>query len=318
VVTIRILLVEDFEPFRRVVRRMLESRTDLTIIAEAVDGLEAVEKAKLLKPDLILMDIGLPKRNGLSAAKQIAVDSPRSKLLFISMEAAPEIVQEAFNVGARGYIHKVNAESDLIPAIDAILAGGQYTSSDLDPGIAATETSRHEVLFYSEDSVFFSQGVRFLRAALESDGAAVVTVTAAHGQGLIERLESEGFDVSRAIQQGRYIALDVGEFLSNVVVNGVPDISRVSRVLGDEVRSALDARKTEDARVAVLSEGAGILSAQGNFDGAIQIETNGVDSFDIPGVDSLCTYPRSAFEQGDDHSVYRDICAAHTAVLPDL
>ena len=296
---IRILLVEDFEPFRRVVRRMLESRMDLSIIAEAVDGVEAVIKAKLLKPDLILLDIGLPKRNGISAARQIMVDSPASKLIFISLEASPETVQAAFSAGAQGYIHKLSADADLIPAIDAVVAGRQYISSDIDPGSSAKEQSRREVLFYSEDSVFLTNGVRFLRGALESDGAAVAIVTAAHGQSLVERLESEGVDVNRAIQQGRYILLDVGEFVSNGVVNGVPDFKRFSRVLGDAVRSAFKARKTKHSRVAIVGECSALLCAKDNFDGAAQIETEDVDSFDSRGVDILCTYAQSASKQTD-------------------
>jgi CheY-like chemotaxis protein len=295
---------------------MLQARADLTIIAEAVDGVEAVEKAKLLKPDLILLDIGLPKRNGLSAAKQIVVDSPGSKLLFISMEASPETVQAAFNAGARGYIQKLSVEPDLLPAIDALLAGRQFVSSDIAPGSTAKDQSRHEVLFYSQEAVFLKNGARFLREALESDGAAVLIVTAAHGQSLVQSLESEGCDVNRAIQQGRYTLLDVGEFLSNVVVNGVPNIKRLSRVLGDVVKSALKARKTEHARVAMLGEGCGNLCVEGNFDGAILMET-GVDSFDTRGVDILCTYPQSAFDQKDSSAVYESICAGHTAVSPD-
>ena len=312
---IRILLVEDFEPFRRIIRSMLQSRTDLTIVAEAVDGVEAVEKASLLKPDLILMDIGLPKRNGISAARQIVVDSPDSKLLFISLEASPEIVKAALAIGAQGYVHKLSVETDLIPAIDAIIAGRQYLSADIAPDSTAKEQPRHEIVFYSDDSVFLEHGARLLRAALESDGAAVVIVTAVHGQGLVQKLESEGVDVNRAIRQGRYTSVDVREFLSQVVVNGVPDLKQVSRVLGDAVKAALKARKTEHSRVAIVGEGSGLLCAEGNFDAAIQIETKGIASCDVQGIDILCAYPQSAFEQTDGEAKYQSICAAHSAVL---
>jgi CheY-like chemotaxis protein len=289
---------------------MLESRTDLTIIAEAVDGLEAVEKAKLLKPDLILLDIGLPKQNGISAARQIVVESPASKILFVTLEASPETVKAALSAGAQGYIHKLSVEADLLLAIDALVAGRQYISGDIDPDSTAKEQSRHEVLFYSEDSVFLENGVLFLRGALESGGAAVAIITAAHGQSLVQRLESEGFDVNRAISQGRYTFVDVGEYLSKVVVNGVPDFKRFTKVLGGVVKSALKARMTEHSRVAIFGECSGTLCAEGNFDGAIQME-----SFDTGDIDVLCTYSEKAFEQTDGDPVYEDICAAHTAVL---
>jgi CheY-like chemotaxis protein len=316
VASVRILVVEDFAPFRRLVRTMLRPRKDLTIIGEAVDGLEAVQKARLLKPDLILLDLGLPKQNGITAAKQIVVDSPGSKLLFMSLEASPETVQAAFDAGAQGYIQKLSAEGDLIPAIDALVAGRQFVSGDIDFRITAKEPSHHEVLFYSDDTVFLENGVRFLRDALESDGSAVVIATAAHGQSLVQRLESEGLDVDRAIRQGRYTLLDVGEFLSNVVVNGVPESQAFSSVLGNAVKSALSAGKTEKSRVAIFGECSGALCAEGNFDGAIQMETMGGASFDPRFVDILCTYPESAFERTGGDSVYQTICALHTAVSP--
>ena len=128
----RILLVEDFEPFRRFVRLALEPRTEFEIIDEAVDGLEAVQKAKALQPELILLDIGLPKLNGMAAAEQIRILAPGSKLLFLSLESSPAIVEEAFRLGAQGYVHKLRAQSDLVPAIEAVLAGKQFVSGNLE------------------------------------------------------------------------------------------------------------------------------------------------------------------------------------------
>jgi len=135
---VRILLVDDFAPFRQLVRELLRARTDFTIIDEAVDGVEAVDKARLLKPDLILLDIGLPKLNGFSAAQQIVVHSPGSKLVFISLEASPETVQAAFDLGVRGYLQKLNIEADLIPAIEAVVAGRRFAGSDIE-GAEGTE-----------------------------------------------------------------------------------------------------------------------------------------------------------------------------------
>jgi DNA-binding NarL/FixJ family response regulator len=315
VAPIRILLVEDFEPFRRVVRLLLQARTDLTIVDEAVDGVEAVEKASLLKPDLILMDIGLPKRSGISAAKQIAVDSPRSKLLFVSLEASPETVQAAFQAGAKGYLQKLTVETDLIPAIDAIAAGRQYISGDIQRSNAETVTPRHEALFYSDETTFLEGALPFVRSVLDTGGAAIAIVTASHGTGLIRGLEAGGVDVDRAIKEGRYTPLDVADFLSHAVANGLLDLERLSRFMADPVKSALQARQTEHARVAIVGEGGGQLCAAGNIEGAIDLETKGVGAFDNRAIDFLCPYPMSAFERTDGDVAYRKICAEHTAVL---
>jgi DNA-binding NarL/FixJ family response regulator len=120
---VRILLVEDFEPFRRFIRSQLQPRLDLEVIAEASDGLEAVHVAGQLQPDLILLDIGLPKLNGIEAARRIRKLCPESKIVFLSQESSADVIEEALNSGGTGYVVKTNAGSELLDAIDAITDG---------------------------------------------------------------------------------------------------------------------------------------------------------------------------------------------------
>lgn len=127
-----ILIVEDFEPFRRFVREVLESRAEFRVVGEAIDGLEAVRKAQELKPNLILLDSGLPKLNGFAAAEQIRILVPDAILLFVSLESSLVAVREALRLGALGYVHKMRAQLDLLPAIESVLAGKQFVSSGLD------------------------------------------------------------------------------------------------------------------------------------------------------------------------------------------
>jgi DNA-binding NarL/FixJ family response regulator len=125
---IRILVVDDFEPMRKTVRATLQKRCDLQIVGEASDGLEAVQKAVELNPDLILMDIGLPSQNGIEAARQIRELVPEAKILFLSQETSPEVIQKASSVSASGYVVKVNAGIELVLAIDAVISGEQFVS----------------------------------------------------------------------------------------------------------------------------------------------------------------------------------------------
>jgi DNA-binding NarL/FixJ family response regulator len=128
---IRILIVDDFKDWRRQVLLLLQERPEWQVIAEAADGAEAIQRAKELKPDLILLDIGLPKHNGIEAARRIRRLSPDSKIAFLSADNSSDIVQVALGTGAVGFIHKVRAQSELLPAIDAILRGGQFVSNTL-------------------------------------------------------------------------------------------------------------------------------------------------------------------------------------------
>jgi CheY-like chemotaxis protein len=128
---IRILMADDFEGWRHQVRLLLQVRTDLQVICEASDGAEAVQKADDLKPDLIVLDIGLPRLNGIDDARRIRQLSPASKILFLSQNNDPDVVQAALGAGALGCAHKTNAREELLPAIDAVLRGNQFVGSAL-------------------------------------------------------------------------------------------------------------------------------------------------------------------------------------------
>jgi DNA-binding NarL/FixJ family response regulator len=128
---IRVLVVDDFEKWRRQVHLLLQARPAWRVIAEASDGSEAVQKAEDLKPDLILLDIGLPKLNGIEAARQIRQRSPSSKIVFLSQNSDLDIVRAAFDTGASGYVRKIDAGRELLPAVDAVLGSKQFVSSSL-------------------------------------------------------------------------------------------------------------------------------------------------------------------------------------------
>jgi len=131
---LRVLLVEDFEPFRRFIWTTLQ-KTELQIIAEVSDGLEAVRKAQELQPDLILLDIGLPGLNGIEAARRIRTLSPQSRILFVSQESSADVIEEAMNSGALGYVVKTQAASDLLAAVEAVREGRTFVSN----GLAVTQ-----------------------------------------------------------------------------------------------------------------------------------------------------------------------------------
>jgi DNA-binding NarL/FixJ family response regulator len=142
---LRILVVEDHAPFRRLICTALQRRGEVQTI-EAVDGLEAVQRAEVLQPDLILLDINLPKLHGFEVAKRIHSLAPHARLLFVSQESSPDIVRKALSLGADGYVQKLSAGTDLLPAIDAVFGGQRFVSS----GLAFTEPAdapaphRHE------------------------------------------------------------------------------------------------------------------------------------------------------------------------------
>jgi DNA-binding NarL/FixJ family response regulator len=125
---VRVLVVDDYEPFRRFVCSTLGKSSDLRVIGEADDGLEAIHKAEELQPDLIVLDIGLPTLNGIEAARRIRKLAPESTILFVSQESSEDVMHEALSLGAIGYVVKAHAGSELLAAVEAARSGRLFNS----------------------------------------------------------------------------------------------------------------------------------------------------------------------------------------------
>ena len=129
--TVRVLVVDDFEPWHDFVSKTLAKETELDIVGRVSDGLEAVQQAQELNPDLILMDVGLPSLNGIEAARQILNVAPTPKILFVSENRSVDVAETALSNGAGGYVVKSDAGSELLPAIKAVLEGKRFISASL-------------------------------------------------------------------------------------------------------------------------------------------------------------------------------------------
>jgi len=335
--TIRVLVVDDYEPWHRLVRSTLQTQPGLKIVGEASDGLEAVQKAEELQPDLILLDVGLPKLDGIEAARRIRRLSPHSAILFVSLQASADVVRVALETGARGYVFKTDAGRELLSAVNAVLRGDQFVSSRFashdftrasgtrDPQKVQANTvsalsphnmeiaRRHVVGFYSNDRRLLDDLTQFIGAALKAGKGAIVVATESHRESLLPRLQAQGWDMGAAMEQGRYIALDAAETLSTVMRNGMPDPVRFFRLLGDLVVTAAEAAEGERADVAIFGECVHLLWAQGNAEGAILLEKLGNQLAKTYDVDILCGYSLGSFRGGIGSHIFEKICAEHSA-----
>src|SRR5580765_1788388 len=128
---IRILVVDDLAAWRRCLIEKMRAEGNFQVVAVATDGLEAIRKAEELQPDLILLDVGLPKLDGIRAAREIRKVAPESKILFLSQELDPTIAGGALSAGGHGYVVKSAAVSDLAPAMRAVMHGETFLSPTL-------------------------------------------------------------------------------------------------------------------------------------------------------------------------------------------
>jgi DNA-binding NarL/FixJ family response regulator len=129
--TIRVVVVDDYEPFRRIVCRTLGGMRGTQVIGEASDGFNAIRKAEELQPDLMVLDIGLAALNGIEVARRIRKLCPDCKILFLTQESSVEVAQETFELGASAYIVKAHAGSELSAAVEAVCRGRRFVSKGL-------------------------------------------------------------------------------------------------------------------------------------------------------------------------------------------
>jgi len=335
----RVLVVDDYEPFRRFICSTLRKRPTLQIVGEGSDGLEAVHKSERLQPDLIVLDIGLPSLNGIEAARRIRRVASNSKILFVSQESSAEVVQEALSLGALGYVVKAYAGSELLAAVEAVTESKHFFSSGLSglpfaemvdaqppdslcqeevlaslaPGRAEV-TRSHEVQFYSDDASFLAGFTSFIEATLKAGNTVTVVATESHRNSLLQRLVEHGIDVASAIEEGRYLPLDVAETLSSFMVNDLPDPVRFLTVAGELIAAAAKAARGEPPRVAACGECAPVLWAQGKADAAIQLEHLWDEIGKKYDIDILCGYVLTDFQREQESHIRSRICAEHSTV----
>jgi len=337
--SLRILVVDDYEPFRRFICSTIKPRLDLQVIGEATDGLEALQKCGELQPDLTILDLGLPKLDGIKVAGQIRKLSPESKILILSQEFSADVAQEAFSAGALGYVVKAHAGSELLPALEVVRQGGQFISKGLSgplftetqgpgsfdrPEAAPTVppgtgeiTRTHAVRFYSDDESFLAGFSRFIEAALLDGRAVIVAATGEHQSSLLSKLHEDGVNLSAAIDQGRYLTLDVSKTLATFMVNGLPDPVRFDKITDEVLSLAANASKAKPPRVAVCGECAPTLWAQGKADAAIQLEHLWDEIARTHDLDVLCGYVLTDFQRDREGEICERICAEHSASSSD-
>jgi DNA-binding NarL/FixJ family response regulator len=328
---IRVFIVDDYEPIRRFVRSTLGNSQDFQVIGEASDGLEAVQKAQELQPDLMVLDIGLPTLNGIEVARRIRKLCPGCRIIVMSQEASAAVAQEAFRLGAMGYVVKVHAGHELLAAIEAVRQGRQFVSKGLSdhqlfhhqdvpspvPG-KVESAHRHRVQFYVDDEAFLSGLTGFIEAGLKAGNPVIAVATGLHRKSLFERLLARGVDGVAAMEQGFYLSLDVDEALATFMVGDLPDPTRFLKIFGDVLSSAAEMAIGDHPQVLACGEFAPVLWARGKPEAAVQVEHLTDEVAKTTNVDILCGYVLNSFQRQQESHIYQKICAEHSAVCSPI
>jgi DNA-binding NarL/FixJ family response regulator len=138
---LRILVADDHQVVRTGLRALLESKAGWQVCAEAANGREAVEKASAYRPDVAVLDIGMPLLNGVEATRQIRKVSPETEVLILTMHDSEQMIQGVLDAGARGYILKEDADRNLLAAVEAVRKHRPYLSSRVSAAVSSLALS---------------------------------------------------------------------------------------------------------------------------------------------------------------------------------
>jgi len=247
----------------------------LELVAQESDGLEAVQKSKELQPDLVLLDIGLPMLNGIEAARRIRDVSPASRIVFVTDNNSWDIAEEALRAGGSGYVVKSKAASELLLAAEAVLQSKPFLSAglkDVDPDHLKKESAAascsagkdccviqtserqivsNEVRLYPDDEALADSFAHSIQSALTNGNTVVVAVTPSQRASILQRLSSNGVNVTDAIERNLYVQLDVAVPLSRLGRDSSNDENGFVKFVPLGIREAIHKAKASNLHVAV-------------------------------------------------------------------
>jgi DNA-binding NarL/FixJ family response regulator len=317
---VRVLVVDDFEPWRRHIASTLGQNPRWQIVGEAANGPDAIEKAADLQPDLILLDVGLPTVNGLEAARRILARDPSPRILFVSEHQAWEIAEDALCSGARGYICKSDAGRELSSAMEAIATGRRFVGERLGGrGVEqrahrrSPNGRRHEALYYSSDAPLVEQWASIAEDALRAHATFLLLAADSHEDTLQSMLQHRGVDIVRAAREGRYVSLSADETLSKFMVGDRVDETRFWSSVASVMLSAARGSTAAPRHVIACGECAPTLCAQGKAEAAIRLEQLWDEVTRTYRLDTFCGYSSEGCRCDDADHVRAEISAAHTA-----
>jgi CheY-like chemotaxis protein len=291
----RVLLVDDH---RHILDAVAASLTeDFDVAAVATDGLEAVETASRVNPDVIVLDVSMPGIDGFQTFRALENAGSQTPVVFLSMYDADVYVSEAFRCGGKGFVLKSRIERDLGSALKQALLGRLFVPS-LTSLYRLAEGGGHVMQVYDDDEVVLDGVATLFDLALRLGDATCVISTEQVREGLARRLGARGWDVGGTAGHKRYLAVDSADALNRLMRNGVPDESRLAESVAEMNGYRLAVAEGSASRLTIFGTMAGLPLQAGNEKAAIALEklwtkiTQGLPFL------TICGYSRSCFHSG--------------------
>jgi DNA-binding NarL/FixJ family response regulator len=305
----RVLVVDDHPAMLDRITAILEGPFDVAGVA--ADGRQALDTARQIDPDAIVLDINMPGLDGFQTMRALAQAGSRAPVVFLSMVDADDQVGEAFRCGGRGYVVKAHAGRDLLGALDQVLRGRLFAPS-LTSLLTLGSGGGHAVQRYGHRESFLDDLTAFYDLALRRGDATCVISTEDVREGLSRRLRAAGWDVGGPSGHPRYMVVDAAAALSRIIRGGLPDPDRLAEIVAelDEFRRTAAG---DGARLTIFGDMVVSLIADDNPTAAIALErqwntlTHSVPFF------TLCGYAPSSFIPSVP-DLWSSACAEHGIV----
>ena len=280
--------------------------TDFDVVDVATDGAQAIEKASHASPDVIVMDVEMPVRDGFQAIRALNASRLRgTPVVFLSMHDADDVVGEAFRRGAAGYVLKQRVGRDLTSALDQALLGRSFVPSLT--SLISVEGGMHAMQLYDDVGTFADGLAACFDLALRRGDATALIGTPPVREALGDRLRARGWDIGGSSGHKRYLAIDADQALSGFMRNGLPDPDRLAEI----ARELDDYRRTEsEGRLTLCGNMVVALSEQGNAPAMIALERawNRL-THHLPFL-TICGYASSCFNHAAP-TLWSSVCAEH-------
>ena len=307
----RVLLVDDYKPWLRYVVSAIVKDPAWSLVGLASDGLEALEQADAHDPEIILLDIGLPSLDGLEVAQRILKRSPTVAILFVTALSSVDVAKAALAIGARGYILKANASTELLPAMHTIAGGARFVGDGLG-SLSESPIVQHDVGFYTDEDLLVDEYARIAGRALASGRTFIIASCAARHARLRARLLKDGVDVDGALGEDRYREVDPTAIIDGVMRGESVDERQFWTLAHDLVA---EFGPHAGGHVVVCGECAPTLLNQGDVRSALQLEHLWDEFARAHHIDTFCGYLMPA-HAADAHTLDA-LRAAHACVRTD-
>jgi DNA-binding NarL/FixJ family response regulator len=330
-----ILIVGNHEPLRSHIRETLAGKFEFHVIGDIADDYASLDEARALKPDAILLDVELCGLSGLEGARRVLQCCPNCKVLLLVESVDAEVIQEAVNLGARGYVEKEFLDADLLNALEAVCQDRQYfgtgrVATNVKPGSVLRATRlhplkngssslspakqsvhRHEVQFYSDDRTLVDGLIVYLTDSLRAGNRTIVIATEAHRRAINHRLWAQSLDWPTVTEEGLYISLDAASVLSELVYESELDRSRFHAFFRPFYDDQQMGTRSKKRKVVAFGEMVALLCAQGKSGTALQLERLWNEEIKIQDLHLRCAYPLTCQLQEE---LFGQICQEHDAI----